>query len=354
MYSIRSSPALKNIGVPKESKSHEYRVSITPDGVRSLVNKGCNVFVESGAGLGAGFKDFLYSNAGAKLVQKEDVFAKSDLIVKVKEPHVTEYDLIKPGQAIFTFFHFAGNPGLEDIMRGKEALCIAYETIQKYDGTLPILAPMSEIAGRLAVQEGMRFLTKSHGGQGLLLSGVPGVEPATVVVIGAGTVGYNAAKVAAGLGAKVYLLDTNISRLRYLDQVMPPNVFTLNSTFDSLYDSILTADLVVGGVLVPGKEAPKIVGVDMLKNMKPGSVFVDVAIDQGGMTPLSVPTSHEKPVYSVGDMLMYCVPNLPGIVPQTSTMALTNVTLPYIEAIALYGFEHACAKKPELLLGRAF
>lgn len=338
----------RTVGVPKEIKTHEYRVSMTPHGVHSLASKGCKVLVEKGAGVGSGFKDEDYVRAGAVVTDKHNVFESSDIIVKVKEPQESEYDMIQKDQVVFTFFHFAGCPGLEDAMKKQGAVCFAYETVQKADGTLPILAPMSEVAGRLAVQEGMRFLTKNNGGNGMLMSGLPGVEPATVVIIGAGIVGANAATLASGLGAKVYLLDNNVARLRSLSQTMGRNVYTIYSTPSSLHDYLCEADLAIGGVLLPGKETPKLVSVDMLKDMKEGSVFVDVAIDQGGMTPLSRPTSHDNPVFKVAGVTMYCVPNMPGIVPSTSTRALANATLPYIEALATKGWCESCCLYPEL------
>jgi alanine dehydrogenase len=336
------------VGIPKEIKTHEYRVSMTPRGVQTLTHRGVRVLVEKGAGEGAGFMDNDYVRSGAKIACKEDVFHDSNLIVKVKEPQPSEYDLIKRDQVVFTFFHFAGVPGLEAAMKERGAICFAYETVKKSDGTLPILAPMSEVAGRLAVQEGMRFLSRNNGGSGILLSGVPGVEPANVVVIGGGIVGTNAAQLAAGLGAKVFLLDNNIQRLRQLAQTMPTNVYTIFSTPSSIHDYLSIADLAVGAVLIPGKETPKIVSVDMLKDMKVGSVFVDVAIDQGGITPLSTPTSHDNPVFKVAGVTMYCVANMPGIVPYTSTQALANATLPYVDALATKGWVQACDVYPEL------
>ncbi len=339
---------LRKVGVPKEIKQHEYRVAMTPAGVKTLVKKGCDVFVEKNAGTAAGFKDTDYSDVGALVVNKEEVFSQSDMIVKVKEPLPSEYGLIKLNQVVFTFFHFAGIYGLEDEMGHAGAICIAYETVQKENGHLPILAPMSEVAGRLAVQEGMRFLTKNNAGMGMLLSGIPGVEPAKVVVIGAGTVGLNATKLAAGLGATVYILDNNLEKLRQVSSTMPNNVITVYSTEKSIGDKLKEADLVIGSVLVPGKAAPKLVSSDMLMNMKEGSVFVDVAIDQGGMTEVSKPTSHDNPVFKYGPVTMYCVANMPGIVPYTSTMGLTNATLPYIVSLVNDGVYGAAKKYPEL------
>lgn len=345
---IKMPMILKKIGVPKEIKQHEYRVSMTPAGVTTLVTKGCDVFVETNAGTAAGFSDEAYKVAGASIVSKKEVFEYSDMIVKVKEPLPKEFPLIKENQVIFTFFHFAGVYGLEDEMGHAGAICIAYETVQREGGYLPILAPMSEVAGRLAIQEGMRFLTKNNNGKGLLLSGIPGVEPAKVVVIGAGTVGTNAAQLAAGLGSRVYILDNNLEKLRQLANTMPKNVSTIYSTETSITNMLSNADLVVGGVLIPGKAAPKLVSSNMLMNMQEGSVFVDVAIDQGGMTDVSRPTSHDDPVFKHGPVTMYCVANMPGIVPNTSTQGLTNATLPYIVSLANDGIYGAVNKYPEL------
>jgi len=324
----------RTVGVPKEIKHQEYRVGLTPNGVRTLITQGIHVKVEKDAGIGAGYVDKLYKKAGAQIVTKEELFQGSDLIVKVKEPQPCEFDLFHQGQVVFTYFHFAGCPGLENAMRDKQVLCVPYETVQKADGSLPLLTPMSEIAGRLAVQEGMRFLTKNNGGAGLLLSGVPGVEPGKVVIVGAGVVGTNAAQLAAGLGARVFLFDVNDERLRHLSQVLPPNVVTVHSSQDFIWEHLLDTDLAVGAVLVPGKTAPKVITKDMIHCMPKGSVFVDVAIDQGGSCELSHPTTHESPVIDVNGVSLYCVANMPGIVPVTSTKALTNATLPYVTALA--------------------
>lgn len=343
--------SIRTLGIPKEIKQHEYRVSMTPQGVRSLTNVGHGVFVEKGAGHNSGYDDLDYENAGAIISTKESVFKYSDVIIKVKEPQEKEYNLFKKDQIIFTFFHFAGCLGLAEAMKETGSICLQYETIQKDDGSLPILIPMSEIAGRLSIQEGMKFLLKNNNGRGILLSGVAGVEPANVVIIGAGTVGYNAAKIASGLGAKVTVLDNNISRLRFIENHLPSNIYTLFSTEKTIKDQLINADLVIGGVLIPGKEAPKLVTSDMIMKMKKGSVFVDVAIDQGGMTEISRPTSHNHPIFKYGDVSMFCVPNMPGIVPYTSTNALSNATLPYISAIMDYNLSGAVIKYPELKKG---
>jgi len=338
----------KTLGIPKEIKQHEYRVSMTPKGVKTIKKLGHNVIIETGAGHNSGYSDDEYEKMGAIISTRDTVFDYSDVIMKVKEPQESEYSLIRKDQTVFTFFHFAGCPGLEQAMKERDCICVQYETVQKDDGSLPILMPMSEIAGRLSIQEGMKFLLKNNEGRGILLSGVAGVEPANVVVIGGGTVGFNAAKLAAGLGAKVTILDNNISRLRFIENSLPPNVFTLFSTENSIEEQLMQADLVVGGVLIPGKEAPKLVDKSMIKKMKQGSVFVDVAIDQGGMTEVSRPTSHNKPIFKYEGVSMFCVPNMPGIVPYTSTNALANATLPYIIAIMDYGIEGAAIKYPEL------
>lgn len=336
----------RTVGIPREIKQNEYRVSVPPNGVKQLTSCGCPVLVEKNAGLAAGYKDDDYIKVGAKIVDKEMLFNRSDIIVKVKEPQESEYSLLQPEQILFTFFHFAADLNLENAMRKTGAICLAYETLQLNDNSLPILAPMSEIAGRLAIQEGMKLLTSTYNGVGILLSGVAGIEPATVVIIGAGTVGVNAAIIAAGLGAKVYILDTNLSKLRYLSTIMPLNVFTISSS--SLNDYLNKADLIIGSVLIPGKRAPKLITDEMFDNMKEGCVFIDVAIDQGGMTEISKPTTHDNPTYKYKGVTMYCVPNIPGIVPQTSSQALANVTLPYIISLAQYGWGRSIERFPEL------
>jgi alanine dehydrogenase len=322
------------VGVPREIKHQEGRVALTPSGAKYLVSQGVHVNVETCAGQGSGYTDGQYRQAGAHVLEREQVFAKSSLIAKVKEPQPSEYDSFWNGQVVFTYFHFAGCDGLEDAMKARNAICVPYETVQKEDGSLPLLTPMSEVAGRLAIQEGMRFLSKNNNGSGILLSGVPGVEPGKVVVIGGGVVGTNAATLAAGLGAKVVILDNNLERLRYLSQVMPPNVVTVCSSPDVIAEQLASADLAIGAVLVAGKEAPKLVTKEMITGMKKGSVFVDVAIDQGGICELSKPTTHQNPIINVGGVSLYCVANMPGVVPVTSTKALTNATLPYLLALA--------------------
>jgi alanine dehydrogenase len=336
------------IGIPKEIKSKEFRVALTPQYVQELSSVGCKVLVETEAGKSSGFLDSDYARAGATIASKQSIFALSDIIVKVKEPQPSEYDLIKKDQVIFTFFHFAGCQGLKEAMLDRGAVCFAYESVQLKDKSLPILMPMSDIAGKLAIQEGMRLMTSVHDGTGTLLSGVPGVKPAKVVIIGGGTVGSSAARLAARIGAQVYILDTNVNKLRTLASQMPNNVITLYNSFSTLKENLLDADLVVGAALIPAKEAPKLVNKVMLESMKPGSVFMDVAIDQGGMTELSMPTTHENPVIKVKKTLLYCVPNMPGIVPNTATLALTNSTFPYIMSLAQKGWKTAVQERQEL------
>lgn len=336
------------VGVPKEIKVHEYRVSLTPKCVAALTAHGIEVLVEKSAGVGSGYEDEEYAEAGARIVSKKEVFLESNILVKVKEPQECEYHMIQPGQVVFTFFHFAGCLGLEQAMNERSAICIPYETVELPNKTLPILAPMSEVAGRLAVQEGMRLLTSNNGGQGVLLAGVPGVEALKVVVIGAGIVGLNAAQLAANIGAEVYLMDNNLARLRELSVVLPKNVKTVFSTPAQLTHYLSIADLAIGAVLIPGKEAPKIVTKDMLSGMKKGSIFIDVAIDQGGMTEVSTPTTHDAPTFKYKNVTMYCVANMPGIVPRTSTQALSNATFPYVMALAKKGWKQACYEYPEL------
>lgn len=347
LHAVKESPR-KIVGVPREVKQHEYRVAMTPANVARLTSKGARVLVENHAGVGSGYFDSDYKAAGALLVDKERLFVESEVIVKVKEPQKDEYDWFCDGHIVFTFFHFAGCPGLEDEMRKRGVICFAYETLQMDDGSLPLLAPMSEIAGRLAIQEGAKFLNVNNGGSGVLLSGVPGVDRGVVVVIGAGTVGTNAALAAAGMGAQVYLLDVNIARLRQLSNIMPKNVVPVFSNEANIQEYLGKADVVVGAVLVLGKESPKLITLDMLGNMKRGSCFVDVAIDQGGMTVVSRPTTHNNPVFNVKGVNMYCVPNMPGIVPVTATQALSNATIPYVEALATMYLHDACEKFPEL------
>jgi alanine dehydrogenase len=340
------------IGVPKEIKANENRVAVTPVGVETFVQHGHTVIVERSAGIGSGFDDVQYEKSGAKLVAAaEEIYAKADMIVKVKEPLAVEYGLIRRGQVVFTYFHFASSRELTEAMIASRCVAIAYETVQKPNGDLPLLIPMSEVAGRMAIQEGAKYLEVSTGGRGILLGGVPGVAPADVVILGGGVVGTNAAKMAAGLGAKVMILDISLERLRYLDDIMPKNVFTLMSNPHNIRESLKTADLLVGAVLIPGAKAPRLVTRDMLKFMKKRSVIVDVAVDQGGCVETCHPTTHENPTYVVEDVLHYCVANMPGAVPFTSTLALTNATLPYAVQIANKGYVKAAKENREILLG---
>ena len=323
------------VGIPKEIKNNEKRVALTPNGAQELINSNHSVLIEKSAGIGSGFKDSDYTEVGAKIISTpEDVYSQSDLIVKVKEPQPNEIPLIKENQIVFTFFHFAAEESLVTGILNSKSIAIAYETIEDSNKNLPILIPMSEVAGRMAVQNGAKCLEGSMGGKGKLLSGVPGVEPAVVTVLGGGIVGSNAAKLAAGLGAQVNILDINMYRLRYLDDIMPENVTTVYSNNHNLMNALSYTDLLIGAVLIPGAKAPKLIKKDMLKTMKYGSVIVDVAVDQGGCVETCRPTTHKDPTYIVDDVVHYCVSNMPGAVPYTSTLALTNVTLPYILEIA--------------------
>lgn len=330
------------IGVPKEIKPAENRVAMTPHGVATLVNMGHDVYVEKDAGTNSGFPCSQYEKKGAKILNTaKEVFDIADMIIKVKEPQPVELELIKPDQIIFTYFHFAASESLTRGFLKTNAIAIAYETVEDDNGHLPLLIPMSEVAGRMATQEGARFLEKFNGGRGILLGGVPGVPPAVVTILGGGIVGSNAAKIAAGMGATVYILDINMTHLRYLDDVMPENVQTIYSNKYHIEELLPLTDLLIGAVLITGAKAPHLITKDMLKFMKKGSVIVDVAVDQGGCVETIHPTTHEDPVYFVEDVLHYGVSNMPGAVPFTSTIALTNVTLPYIQLIASNGFE-AC------------
>lgn len=323
------------VGVPKEIKNHEYRVAIAPVGVEELVRSGHEVRIQAGAGLGSGIFDEDYARHGATIVNDaRDVWQFSDLILKVKEPLPEEWPLLRAGQTVFTYFHFAADQKLTQAVLASGITAIAYETIKDKNGQLPLLTPMSEVAGRMSIQEGAKYLERPFEGRGILLGGVPGVAPAHVVVLGAGVVGSNAAKVAAGLGARVTVLDINLERLRYLDDVMPKNVTTLFSDRHSILNSISSADLVIGAVLIPGAKAPRLVRREDLKLMPPRSVIIDVAIDQGGCMESSQPTTHHQPTYIVDDIVHYCVTNMPGAVGRTSTFALTNVTLPFALALA--------------------
>ncbi len=340
------------VGILKEIKIAENRVSMTPAGVEVIVHHKHQVLVETNAGKGSGFSDAEYAEAGATIVATAaEVFAKSDMVMHVKEPQPQEYGLIRKGQIVFTYLHLAADEQQTQALIKAGSVNIAYETIQKADGSLPLLTPMSEVAGRMAAQEGASYLQMTKGGRGILLGGVPGVEPGTVVVIGGGVVGINAALMACGLGAKVYLLDTNLDRLRYLREVMPSNCFPIMSSVPKLRELLKQADLVIGAVLIPGAKAPKLVTREMLKGMKEGSVMVDVAIDQGGCFETSKATSHDNPVYTVDGVVHYCVANMPGAVAKTSTLALTNATLPYAVQIADKGWKKACKDNVEIARG---
>lgn len=340
------------IGVPKEIKNNENRVALTPAGTQELVKRGHTVYIQKTAGVGSGFSDDEYAGAGATLIQDAaEVYQKAEMIIKVKEPIEGEYSLIKAGQLVFTYFHFASHEPLAKAMIKSGAICLAYETVERADGSLPLLIPMSEVAGRMAIQEGAKYLEKPLRGRGILLGGVPGVKPAKVLILGAGIVGANAAKIAAGMGADVTIVDINLQRLRYLDDVMPKNVHTMVSNEYSIREMIRDHDLIVGAVLIPGAKAPRLITRDMLKLMRPGTVLVDVAVDQGGCIETCTPTTHENPTFIIDDVVHYCVANMPGAVPYTSTLALTNATLPYAVRLANYGWKKACLDNPDLKLG---
>jgi len=340
------------IGIPKEIKTNENRVSLVPAGAEALVAAGHTVFVEQGAGEGSGFSDDQYTAVGAKLLPTADaVWKEAELIIKVKEPIAVEWPRMRKGQTIFTYFHFAADEKLTKAHLDSGATCIAYETVELPTRELPLLTPMSEVAGRMAVQEGAKYLEKLYGGRGVLLGGVPGVPPAKVVILGGGVVGVNAAKMAAGMGAKVVILDTSLPRLRYLSDVMPSNVQLIFSNRQNILEQIATADLVVGGVLLPGAKAPKLIRREDLKTMRPGAVIVDVAIDQGGCVETIKATTHENPVYTVDGIIHYGVANMPGGVPRTSTLALTNATLPYALKLANKGWKQALREDGALLKG---
>ncbi|QNM86915.1 alanine dehydrogenase [Polaribacter pectinis] len=340
------------VGIPKEIKNNESRVGMTPAGVFELTKKNHTVFVQSTAGEGSGFFDKDYQEVGATILPTiEDVYNQSDMIVKVKEPIALEYPLIRENQIVFTYFHFASSEPLTKAMIESKSVCIAYETVEDADGTLPLLTPMSEVAGRMAIQQGAKYLEKPIKGRGILLGGVPGVAPGKVLVLGAGVVGVQAAKMAAGLGAHVTIMDINMKRLRYVNDVLPNHVTTAFSSEYSIRQLIKSHDLIIGGVLVKGGKAPKLIRKDMLKDMRPGTVIVDVAVDQGGCFETTKATTHEDPTYIIDDVVHYCVANMPGAVPYTSTIALTNVTLPYILNIANKGWEEACTKDVALAKG---
>src|SRR3954465_9635836 len=340
------------VGVPKEVKQDEYRVAMVPAGVEELTRAGHAVLIQTGAGAGSGISDEQYRQHGAEIVNSpKDVWARAELVVKVKEPLPDEWPRMRAGQVVFTYFHFAADENLTRAVMASGITAVAYETIRDAKGGLPLLTPMSEVAGRMSIQEGAKYLERPFQGRGILLGGVPGVAPATVTVLGGGVVGANAAKVAAGLGANVFILDVNLDRLRYLDDVMPRNVTTLFSNRHNILDTIQWADLVIGAVLIPGARAPHLVRREDLKRMPPRAVVIDVAIDQGGCLETSRPTTHAKPTYIVDDIVHYCVTNMPGAVGRTSTYALTNVTLPYALQLANKGITTACHDNPALMAG---
>jgi len=340
------------IGIPKEIKDNENRVALTPAGVKELKKRGHQIYVQSTAGNGSGFPDSTYENAGAEILPAiSDVYKVGEMIMKVKEPIKSEYDLIQENQLVFTYFHFASSEELTKAMIDSKSICLAYETVESNDRTLPLLVPMSEVAGRMAIQQGAKYLEKPLKGRGVLLGGVPGVKPANVLILGGGVVGTQAAKMAAGLGADVTILDLSLPRLRYLADIMPANVSTLMSNEYNIRELIPTADLIVGAVLIHGAKAPHLITRDMLKDMNPGTVLVDVAVDQGGCIETCKPTTHQDPTYIIDDVIHYCVANMPGAVPYTSTLALTNATLPYAIQLANNGWVKACKKNSELALG---
>ena len=340
------------VGVLKEIKAEENRVCMTPAGVEILRQNGHEVLVEKNAGKGSGFNNKAYADAGAEIVNTPtDIFKRAKMVMHVKEPLPPEYDLIRKDQIVFTYLHLAAAEELTRVLIKSGSISIAYETIQKADGSLPLLTPMSEVAGRMAIQQGAKYLEMAQGGHGVLLGGVPGVDPGTVVIIGGGIVGTNAAKMACGLGAKVYILDMNLERLRYLSDVMPSNCFLLMSKPTTVRRLIKEADVVVGAVLIPGAKAPRLITRTMLKTMKRGAVLVDVAIDQGGCFETSKATTHGEPIYTVDGVVHYCVANMPGAVPKTSTLALTNATLPYAVEIANKGWKKAMQENSQIKPG---
>ncbi len=340
------------IGVPKEIKTNENRVALVPAGAEALASAGHQVFVEAGAGLGSGFSDADYSDVGATIVpDAASTWGSAELLLKVKEPIAQEWGFLRPDLTLFTYLHFAADEELTRAHLKSGATCIAYETVELPTRELPLLTPMSEVAGRMAVQEGAKYLEKLYGGRGVLLGGVPGVPAAKVVILGGGVVGTNAAKIAAGMGAKVTILDLSLERLRYLSDVMPANVSLIHSNRHNILDQISTADLVIGGVLIPGAKAPKLIRKEDLKRMRPGSVIVDVAVDQGGCVETIHATTHENPTYTVDGVIHYAVANMPGGVPRTSTLALTNATFPYVMQLATHGWKKALAANGALLKG---
>lgn len=340
------------VGVPKEIKPQENRVALQPGGVLLLKRNGHEVLIEKSAGVGSGFTDEDYTSAGATIIDDvEEVWKRSEMIMKVKEPIAVEYPRMREGQVLFTYFHFAADEALTKAVVASKCIAIAYETVEKADRSLPLLIPMSEVAGRMAAQEGAVYLEKPKGGRGMLIGGIPGVKPAKVLVLGGGIVGVNAAKIAAGMGADTTIMDINMPRLRYLDDVMPRNINTVFSSEANIRAMLPRVDMIIGAVLKPGAKAPHLITREMLKEMRPGTVLVDVAIDQGGCFETSKPTTHQDPVYFVDDVLHYCVANMPGAVPYTSTLGLTNVTLPYAVSLANKGWKQALKDDKELLMG---
>ncbi len=340
------------IGVPKEIKSNENRVALTPAGVHELAKRDHQVLIQTNAGQGSGFSDEDYIAAGASILPDiHTTYERADMIMKVKEPIEEEYDLIKEDQLVFTYFHFASHEPLTRAMIRSKAICLAYETVELADRSLPLLIPMSEVAGRMAIQQGAKYLEQPMGGRGVLLGGIPGVQPGKVLILGGGVVGTQAAKMAAGLGAQVTILDVNLQRLRYLADVMPANVNTRYSNEYNVRELIRDHELIVGSVLIPGAKAPNLITKDMLKDMKPGTVLVDVAVDQGGCIETCKPTTHANPIFVIDNIVHYCVANMPGAVPYTSTIGLTNATLPYAISLADHGWEKACRARSDLRRG---
>ena len=340
------------IGVPKEIKNNENRVALTPAGAAELTKRGHEVFVQKTAGNGSGFSDEDYIAAGAGLLPTiEDVYAKAEMIIKVKEPIAEEYKLVRKGQILYTYFHFASSETLTNAMIESGSVSLAYETVEYADRSLPLLIPMSEVAGRMSVQEGAKYLEKTYGGYGVLLGGVPGVPPAKVLVIGGGIVGTEAAKMAAGLGSDVTIMDVSLKRMRYLDDIMPANVKTMMSNEYNIREMVKSHDLIIGAVLIPGAKAPKLITRDMLSTMRPGTVMVDVAVDQGGCFETTKATTHDNPIFEIDGVTHYCVANMPGAVPRTSTLALTNATLPYAIELANKGWKQACIDNEPLRKG---
>ncbi len=340
------------IGVPKEIKDNENRVAVTPAGVAELVKRGHTVYVQATAGAGSGFQDEAYTAAGAVILPSiGEVYQAAGMIIKVKEPIAQEYGLVKKNQIFYTYFHFASSEVLTRAMIDSGAVCLAYETVELPDRSLPLLVPMSEVAGRMSIQQGAKYLERTFGGSGVLLGGVPGVLPARVLVIGGGIVGTEAAKMAAGLGADVTIMDLSLPRLRHLADIMPANVKTMMSNHFNIAEMVRSHDLIVGAVLIPGAKAPKLVTREMLRTMRPGTVLVDVAVDQGGCFETTVPTTHANPTFIIDDVIHYCVANMPGAVPRTSTLALTNATLPYAVQLADKGWKRACRENEPLCKG---